>query len=294
MLIAVVNHDPDLPNEHLLHVLRAVSRQVFHDFTPIWNLSATLRLAGSRGTGGPPVERYEYGLSQAAPQLDPVAGGAVIFVQKWGAGLPDRYRDLPYCYGFHDMEPGDHFPVGYVFTTAEGDRNRPAEFHWSVTLSHEVLELIANPHVNLLVPAPHPGQHVRESVYFEREVCDPVRQSCYPVDNVLVSNFVLPPYFICPPSIALPPDGSHRAGHRERLDFLDNPGSELRPFGLLNGGYLRFREHRKPAPQMYWRDAGGAYHAPTAPPRVPGHHALPTDRKARRRRLGAVRSATPK
>jgi hypothetical protein len=42
---------------------------------------------------------------------------------------------------------------------------------WTVTLSHEALELIADPEVNLLVAGPHPSQP-KVDVFHWYEMCD--------------------------------------------------------------------------------------------------------------------------
>jgi hypothetical protein len=53
----------------------------------------------------------------------------------------------------------------------------------SSVLSHEVLETIINPFVS-----------GREGTW-AREVCDPVQDGSYPIDGVMVSNYVLPAFF---------------------------------------------------------------------------------------------------
>lgn len=118
------------------------------------------------------------------------------------------------------------FPVGYVFVTDE-EKSDACRNKWSLTLSHEILELIANPHVNLMVCGPDPAAPKNEvmkpaNVFFSREVCDPVKDSFYCLDEVTVANFVLPLYFL--------PNG-HRD---ERVDFLgacDGKGEPLKSFG---------------------------------------------------------------
>jgi hypothetical protein len=135
MLIAIQNDAPDLLNDNakLLSVVRAISRQIYYDFEPYWNLSAKLRLAVTK--------------KRISEQLDPVSADAAISLLKW----QDRPRELEQCeymYGYHDFKEGTSHPEGYVFVTDLQSRKRS---DWTVTLSHEVLELIANPHCNLWV-----------------------------------------------------------------------------------------------------------------------------------------------
>lgn len=98
-----------------------------------------------------------------------------------------------------------------------------------MTLSHEALELIGDPEVNLLVQGPHPGDQKR-TVFHWYEMCDAVQAETYEIDGIEVSNFVLPLYFT----------GGEELGGRN--DFLgrSHNGKTLRSFGVNLGGYVRF------------------------------------------------------
>src|SRR5262249_34091954 len=102
---------------------------------------------------------------------------------------------------------------------------------WSVTLSHETLELIANPYVNLLVEGSLAKSLGGGKVFYHREVCDPVPDFYEGDDKVRVSNFVLPQYFC-------------RSGAgRGRVDFLGancdiDPG--VKSLEVKEGGYLPY------------------------------------------------------
>lgn len=222
MLITVVNEAPPdvVSTGQLLEVIRAITRQIYHDFEPYWGASARLRLATTRSQRGEPLKSTDGALAQ----LDPVSGGAVVRLMPWADEKLRRSSLLTSAKGFHARREGDHFPVGYVFVT---DHLGTPRDDWSVTLSHEVLEVIANPHVNLRVDAPHPcpGRGGRRRVYTQREVCDPV-QDGYTIDGVQVANFVLPLYFV---------EGGHQT---ERVDFMGTDG--LESFGLKPGGYIPY------------------------------------------------------
>lgn len=65
---------------------------------------------------------------------------------------------------------------------------------WTVTLSHEALELVGDPEVNLLVQGPNPADATR-TVFHWYEMCDAVQAETCDIDGVEVSNFVLELYF---------------------------------------------------------------------------------------------------
>ncbi|UUZ68691.1 hypothetical protein LP416_01745 [Polaromonas sp. P2-4] len=102
-----------------------------------------------------------------------------------------------------------------------------------MTLSHEALELIGDPMVNLLVQGPHPAEPAA-TVFHWFEMCDAVQSETYQIDGVEVSNFVLPLYFT----------GGDEPGSRN--DFLGKPhtGKTLRSFGVNPGGYVGFFDPR--------------------------------------------------
>ena len=133
-------------------------------------------------------------------------------------------RGVAWIVGYH-LEKTGGLPAGFVFPDVAEQRTGSK---WSVALSHEVLEMIADPDLNLLVGGPHPTKKHRHSVLHAYEVCDPVQSSTYRVDGVEVANFVTPQYF---KSYRRHPDGN------EPTNFLDVP---LAPFGVLDGGTYQY------------------------------------------------------
>lgn len=75
---------------------------------------------------------------------------------------------------------------------------------WTVTLSHEVLEMVVNPRNNRLVIGP-PDE--REVFFYAEEICDPVDADSYTINGVQVADFVLPSWFV---------PGSAESGHTWR------------------------------------------------------------------------------
>lgn len=205
MIISIVNHtNGQISDTELQRVIRAINRQIAEDFEPYWSLGATLRLEG----------RSEKNPTKLA--LSDLRGDAILYL--W-----DK-TDVAGALGYHDQNARG-IPYGFVFT----DLAKKLGEEWSVTLSHEAMELIADPEVNLLVMGPHPADP-KKTVFHWYEMCDAVQSETYEIDHVKVSNFVLPLYFT----------GSDEPGGRN--DFLGtiNNGKTLNSFGVNPGGYIGF------------------------------------------------------
>jgi hypothetical protein len=205
MLISVVNHTGGkLSDEKVQDGIRAVNRQVAHDFQPHWHMAAELRLEGAIGKD--PDEK-------ALPEL---RGDAIIYL--WDE------VNVEDALGYHDRHARG-VPFGFVFTELVKELGEP----WTVTFSHEALELLADPEANLLVAGTHPADPARE-VFHWYEMCDAVQDETYKVDGVSVSNFLLPLYFT--------PDVEEGG----RNDFLGRlyKGKALGSFGINPGGYIGF------------------------------------------------------
>ncbi len=205
MIISVINHtNGQLTDEEVQGATRAINRQITEDFAPYWSLGATLRLEGKAGSKPKPQGPAD------------MRGDAIIYL--W-----DK-TDIPNALGYHDAN-NHGIPFGFVFTDLSASLDEP----WTVTLSHEALELIGDPEVNLLVAGPHPG-NPKVDVFHWYEMCDAVQAETYQIDGVAVSNFVLPLYFT----------GSEEVGGRN--DFLgrSHNGKTLRSFGVNPGGYVGF------------------------------------------------------
>lgn len=151
---------------------------------------------------------------------------------------------------FHKL---DHVPVGYwivalhdqIEGSLEGYHQDPdghpsavvkADGEWSITASHETLEMLADPSGNLTVPglSPKKGQG---RVEFLLEVCDPVQDSscAYEVNGERVSNFFTPD-FLAP-----------EAAPGLRCDFR---GVLRAPRSLYKGGTLAWRD---PKSNVWWQ-----------------------------------------
>lgn len=171
MKILIANLSSEVNDGDLSRAVGAVQRQVHEDFAPLWATDATVRV-----TAAP---------SDARPNPEINESDAVLYVAHSVAD-PNGVQN---AVGYHTK---NHLgvPYGFVFVDVAAQVNEP----WSITLSHEVLEAIADPEVNLLVVAPHP-QNPNGQVLRPYEVADPVQGDSYSIDGVVVSDFVTPLYF---------------------------------------------------------------------------------------------------
>lgn len=203
MIISVINHtNGQIADEEVQAAIRAINRQIAGDFAPYWGMGATLRLEGR---------------SRPNPNKHSVAdmrGDAVLYL--WDE------TDVPGARGYHSSNNAG-VPYGFVFT----DLCKRLKENWTIALSHEALEIIGNPDVNLMARGPHP-LHPRQTVFYCYEMCDAVQAESYKIDNIAVVNFVLPLYFT---------SGDERGG---RNDFLGraHKGKTLSSFGVKPGGYV--------------------------------------------------------
>ena len=210
MIISVINHtNGTISDEEVQGTLRAINRQIREDFAPYWSFGAQLRLEGRS------VER------PSEIDLADMRGDAILYL--WDdVNVTDAL-------GYHNRN-NSGIPYGFVFT----ELSRSLGESWSVTLSHEALELVGDPEVNLLVMGPHPAEPSRD-VFHWYEMCDAVQAENYNIDGIAVSNFVLPLYFT----------GENELGGRN--DFLgrSHEGKTLRSFGVNPGGYVGFYDPQK-------------------------------------------------
>jgi hypothetical protein len=227
MHISLINFT-EIPDAEVLKVVRAINRQLSEDFVPHWHTSARVRLEGCsplNDTARAAIERLKQ-----APQ--DVRGDAIMYL--W-----DKVADVDRALGYHDAN-NRGLPYGFVFTDLSAKLGEP----WSVTLSHEVLELVGDANVNIFAAGPHPEDPQRV-VFHWYEMCDAVQADSYDIDGVLVSNFVLPLYFTV----------GEQTGARN--DFLNRTkdGRGLSSFGVNPGGYVGFYDPLKNEHQTFAVDA---------------------------------------
>ena len=210
--IALVSLTSNISPSAFLQVAAALQKQVTRDFMPAWGLPATVN--PFTDIASVPSDYHVVVLfddsAELAEQLEPGIGPAAA------ARLVDLFdRDL--LAGVH-LNEFTRQPFALV----------EASGAWTVTLSHEVLEMIADPFGNRLIAAALRGDPARRVNYLV-EVCDPCLSTFYPVNGVPVSDFYTPQYFdpVCT-------EGT-------RYSFT---GEIERPLQILEGGYVTFLDPR--------------------------------------------------
>jgi len=204
VIISVINLTKgEISDDDLQRAIRAVNRQIAEDFLPYWGFGARLRLEGRAGH------------TRTELQLADMRGEAILYVRG-----PVKVKDTE---GYHDRYFSG-IPYGVVYL----DLSKQLNEDWTVTLSHEALELVGDPEANLVVQGPHPT--ARRKVFHWFEMCDAVQNESYVIDRIKVSNFVLPLYFT---------SGNERGGRNDFLGTITK-GKTLRSFSTNPGGYIGF------------------------------------------------------
>jgi hypothetical protein len=191
--IALVSVTKDISMRDVLRCGAAVQKQLTRDFTPAWGLKATLDTFAdleSVPSDYHPIVVFGYA-EELVGELEQAIG------PEYTARLVD------------DFERGRLTGLHLNAFTRQPFALVQASDAWSVTISHEVLEMIADPFGNRLIAAAHP-QDPRQAVW-------------YPVNGVPVSDFYLPRYF---DPVGVP---------GMRYSFS---GQIEHPLQILEGGYL--------------------------------------------------------
>ncbi len=236
--ISIINFSTELSDQEVQDAIRAMNRQVVEDFLPVWGGGRILRLHASAFD---PAD-------EATLAEDPVRGESVIYLIDEGT--------LAGALGFHALNTSG-IPFGFVFTDFIND--------WTVTLSHEVLELIIDPTANIFVPGPDPRDpgNGQKFVWHTYEVCDAVERTSYAIDGIRVSNFLTPAYFSV---------GDERGTRNDFLgigvtSFGATPGSHLAFFDPVANDFVTFIQQQALATGMLARRASSfAIKKPSRPP----------------------------
>ena len=164
--VAIINESTVLSDDDIagtVGVMDALRTQLTRDFCGLWNIDIPKLVFAPKGPGGSP----------------PTLGS-----DTWVLAILDD-SDQADALGYHD-ETGNGTPLGKVFAkSCLNDKES-----WSVCISHELLEMLADPYLNLCAE----GSDGRIRAL---EVCDAVEDDSmgYEINGVLVSNFVLPSWF---------------------------------------------------------------------------------------------------
>jgi hypothetical protein len=150
--------------------------------------------------------------------------------QCWRVELLDDL-DEPGALGYHTDDANQ--PYAVVDATLSSGQKDDA---WTVTASHEIMEMLADPWGNRLHGAnlPAGAEHAyrtfglkkpTEDVHYLLEVADPPEAESYLVDGVSVSDFVLPDWYRTNPKVGL---------------FYSFTGYCTKPRQVAPGGYVSF------------------------------------------------------
>jgi hypothetical protein len=197
--VAVVNQTTGLADEDFARGVEVLQSQVSADFAPVWRIDASLR----------PVERSR--LREKYPQ-------------DWGLILVDgapHARSL----GYHDLT-STGLPLAIVFVNAARERGED----WTHPASHELLEMLADPDINLAACVnPEAGT----TQIYAREVCDPCAayEDGYEIDRRKVSDFVTPAWFQSDAGMRF----AANSMLRQPFDKTERIGA---PLTMTPGGYI--------------------------------------------------------
>jgi hypothetical protein len=196
----------------LTAMIQACQKQVDRDFAPIWGITTTLFIVN--------------GVTDDYPVL-----------------LLIDDADTANALGYHETTPNG-YPIGKVFVRTTQQSGEIV----SVTFSHELLELLADPDIQQVARNPQNGY------VYALEVCDAVQSTNYDIDGVKVSNFQYPGYF----STSTP------AG--TQIDYL----RRLRaPFTIDQGGYMPVKLPGRGWTQIFGSKKDAEEYVPEAHNRAP-------------------------
>jgi hypothetical protein len=193
--------------------LALVSEIEGHDPADVANVGAALQRQAIRDFA--PIWNQEGATVDAFPTLEDVPVGYWPLVV---------VADVKNAAGFHQDQNGQPFALIEMSDS------------WSLTASHEMLEMVADPWGSRLVP----GRSIKEDqgrVEYLVEVCDPseAAEFAYTVNGVLVSDFYTPRFFDPEPVTGT------------RYSFT---GAITAPRQVLRGGYLSWRD---PVSDGWWQ-----------------------------------------
>jgi len=186
--IAVVNESTVVSDADVRAAAVALQSQVSHDFYPLWRIPAALYVIPKTAT--PPPSFWQLIVFDDSDQADAL--------------------------GYHDLTAAG-LPIGKVFARSDIQ----AGTSWTVTASHELLEMLVDPYINLAAESDSAAGSITMYAY---EVSDAVEADVLGytgVGGVLLSDFVLPAWF--QPAVPAP------------YSFRRNVAA---PFALAPGGYI--------------------------------------------------------
>lgn len=189
--VALVSQVPQLTIANLSRIAAVLQKQITRDLKPTWGVDAM-------------VEAF----------LDNAPDGYSPIIIKTDIGVPGAM-------GIHDTKDG----VPFAMVTYHDDLPT-----LSLNISHQLLQVLTDPQGNRFISAPSPNPADKgKPVAILVEIPDPCEAAefAYKIDDLLVSDFVIPEYY------------SAAENHKRRYSFS---GAVTKPRAVLKGGYLSWRD----------------------------------------------------
>ncbi len=187
--VSVINDCTVLTDAEIAAAVPDLQTQVHRDFCPAWGTDADLVFVPK------------------GKKPDPGTWWLVIM----------DYSDQQGALGYHDLTP-EGMPIGKVFAASDKENG----YNWTVTTSHELLEMLGDPDIDLVVFVQHSE---RSGMLYAYEACDACEDDKYgyKIGQTTVSDFVHPAWF---------------RSSVTRGTKLDHMGHISKPLELIDGGYI--------------------------------------------------------
>jgi hypothetical protein len=191
--IDILNRSTQVSDLTAKYLRDALQVQVTRDFEPIWGFGAAITFVPKGG------------------YLDPAHWQLILFDDS----------DVASALGYHELTAAG-LPLGKVFVKTA----KTAGLSWTITASHELLEMLGDPYANTSVLILD-NSSIAGTAY-AYEVCDACEDDSfgYVIHGFLVSDFVTPEWFEPPP------------GNTPATKAFDFGKHITAPFQLLVGGYI--------------------------------------------------------
>jgi hypothetical protein len=188
--VAIVNVSSVITDAQVTALVAALQIQVDRDFAPAWKMTANLVM---------------------------IPTGAPVPPDTWLLYIMDT-TDQAGALGYHDLTAEGN-PLGKVFAKDDATYG----LSWTVTVSHELLELIVDPYC---VDTVFSQSTNTTGTLYALEIADPTEadQFGYLINGVLVSDFVYPTWF-----------EDFRPANSTQFDHM---GVINAPLQLAKGGYI--------------------------------------------------------
>jgi hypothetical protein len=181
--IGILNKSKEVSDKEVARHTPYLEAQVREHFEPLWGIGAGVEFFPNKGV---PRNYMRLVLLDTSDEAD--------------------------AEGYHDLTPYGR-AQSKVFCKGLGKR-------WTVTASHEILEMIADRYVNKAAVEELPKGGMR---LYAVEVCDPVQEQTYKIGPTEVSNFVTEAWFY--PA-------------QRKWSMYDYLKTLKAPFTLAKGGYI--------------------------------------------------------